>query len=255
MIKIYPLWLREKLTWRLENILKLKINHKKVPLEFAPGCFMDLNPSDVGHRHLMRNYFYELDLSKQITSLSKFGGLLFDVGANYGYFSIIWANSNSNNKVIAFEASPNNISQLRHNVILNNFSSQVSIEKFALGANVGIMSFYLGNESGQTGWGGLILDENENSVEVEVNTIDNYCNSNNIEKIDVLKIDVEGADTLVLYGARKMLSEKKINHIFFEQNLVRMEKLKIQSNEPINFLKDLGYIVEEISVNEYYAHL
>jgi FkbM family methyltransferase len=254
-MKIYPLWLRERLSSRFEKVFNIKKSHNRVPLEFASGCIMSLNPDDTGHKHLIRNGFYELALSKKINKLSKRGGLCFDVGANYGYFSIIWANGNSNNKVIAFEASPNNIDRLKHNIKLNNFDDQINIEHFALGAEKGIMHFYLGDESGETGWGGLVLSENDNSFEVLVNTIDNYCHSNNIEKIDVLKIDVEGADTLVLYGARKMLSNKKINHIYFEQNLVRMEKLKIQPDEPLNFLKELGYTVKKIALNEYYAHL
>lgn len=254
-MKIYPLWLRQRLTHKIEQLFKIKREHLNVPLEYAKGCFMDLNEKDVGHLHIRRNFFYERVVSEKIAGLAKIGGVLFDVGANYGYYSIIWASNNINNKVYAFEASPNNHSFLKENIKKNALTHQVHLESFALGASIGEMNFYLGNEEGQTGWGGLVSNQNEFTVKVKVNTIDHYCNEQNIEKIEVLKIDVEGADTWVLYGAKEMLINKKINHIFFEQNVGRMKRLNIATDAPIIFLKSMGYTVQEISINEYHAYI
>ena len=55
-----------------------------------------------------------------------------------------------------------------------------------------------------------------NEFEVKTTTIDDYCSDNNIDKIDVLKIDVEGYEYNVLQGARKMLESHSIEMIIFE---------------------------------------
>ena len=53
--------------------------------------------------------------------------------------------------------------------------------------------------------------------------------------IDVLKIDVEGADTWVLYGCEQLLKQKAIRNIFFEQNGARMAELGIGAKRSQGF--------------------
>ena len=53
-------------------------------------------------------------------------------------------------------------------------------------------------------------------INVQTQTLDNFCLSNKIENIDVLKIDTEGNDLNVLKGAKKLLSENKIKAIYTE---------------------------------------
>ena len=52
-----------------------------------------------------------------------------------------------------------------------------------------------------------------------------------------------------------MLREKSIRHIFFEQNVPRMEALNISPDEAPAFLKKLGYQVRQIVPNEFYAYV
>jgi hypothetical protein len=116
------------------------------------------------------------------------------------------------------------------------------------------LKFNLGNENQQTGWGGLTIKDEADSVTVEVDTLDNYFGGSAIQQIDVLKIDTEGADTWVLYGAKKLLGEKRINHVFFEHNESRMAALNIGENEAVFFLEGLDYIVEKYSAGDFYAY-
>ena len=60
-------------------------------------------------------------------------------------------------------------------------------------------------------------------------------------KIDVLKIDVEGADTWVLFGCEELLRKQQIGRIFFEQHPGRMELLGIKTGEAQKFLENMGY--------------
>lgn len=249
---IYPLSLREKISWRVQKIFtNLKCND--VPLAFNKKLVLDLSGSDVGHRSIIFNGFYELGLTRTIVKLGLKGGIMVDVGANYGYFSCLWAAQNSENSVHAFEASPNNVPPLRNNVIKNGLSKAITIVPNALGKEKGILSFDLGDETNQTGWGGLSIKSDARTIEVDVDTLDGYATKNNITRIDVLKIDTEGADTWVLYGAENLLKEKRIDHIFFEHNDTRMALLNINNHEAKSFLEKLEYKVERLSATDYYA--
>jgi FkbM family methyltransferase len=251
---IYPLLLREKISYKLFKFYP-EINDKNISIEFSKKIKLDLLKTDVGHKCLIFTGFYELGLSRKIVEHGNIGGLLVDVGANYGYFSCLWASKKSNNKVLAFEASPLNVGPLKNNVNKNELNEQINVIPFALGKEKGNLNFNLGNNIEQTGWGGIVLNKDDSSdVQVKVDTLDNYCAKNNVKKIDVLKIDTEGADTWVLYGAENLLKEKRISHIYFEHNLPKMTNLNIKQNEAEDFLKNLGYIVEKRSEADFYAY-
>src|SRR5690554_6662686 len=123
---IYPLALREKISWRIQKLYR-NINERDVSLAFDKKLKLDLLQSDVGHRSIIFNSFYELALTRSIVHLGTKGGLLIDVGANYGYFSCLWASQNSLNKVLAFEASPVNIQPLENNILKNGLSEAITI--------------------------------------------------------------------------------------------------------------------------------
>src|SRR5687768_3620794 len=105
---IYPLSLRQKISWRIQKLFP-DVSGNNIPLEFGKNIKLDLSKNDVGHKSIIFNGFYELELSRTMVELARKGGLLVDVGANYGYFSCLWVSQRPDNKAIAFEASPENI--------------------------------------------------------------------------------------------------------------------------------------------------
>lgn len=250
---IFPLELRERVSSHVQKLYP-NISGDNISLTFNKTLRMDLSDSDVAHRSIIFNGFYELRLSKAIARLGRNGGVLADVGANYGYFTCLWASQNPDNKVFAFEASPLNIAPLRNNVSKNGLTRQVDIIPIALGSQKGKLKFNLGNEQQQTGWGGFTIRDTSNTIEVQVHTLDDYAAQNGIDKINVLKIDTEGADTWVLYGAEKLLARKSIKNIFFECNISRMKLLNIGERDAQSFLEDLGYIVVRESSTDFYAY-
>lgn len=249
---IYPIWLREKISWRVQKFYSHP-RDQNITLHFDKKVKLDLSKNDIGHKALIFNGFYELNLSRKLLKLAEDGGLLIDVGANYGYFSCLWASRNPINRVEAFEASPMNTNALQNNVDKNRLGDRIRINKFALGKEKGVLAFDLVRSESQTGWGGLSLEHKTDSVEVEVGTLDSFAQEMNITSIDVLKIDVEGADTWVLYGAARLIKERRINHIFFENNIQRMKLLNIEEGDAKTYLENLGYTVEKKSSTDYYA--
>lgn len=218
---------------------------------------MNLEPTDSGHGCIAFTGCYELDLTRRILGHSRTeGGLLVDVGANYGYFSLLWVAARAGNRAIAFEASPRNIPKLTENIHMNDFAQFIEIRGQAAGMKSGEMSFDLGPRE-QTGWGGLKNSET-NSMRVSVTTLDSAL-AHEPAPISVLKIDVEGAETWVLRGAETLLRNRQIKNIYFEQNHERMERLGIDKFEAEAFLEAVGYKIEPLSgseggLREYHAH-
>ncbi len=243
ILKFLPDSLKERIFYKLFNnrqSLYKELFHK-ANLLLAPDYKMyDLVVGDVISGQIALNGFYEYKLSKEISKLSKSGGLFVDVGANLGYFTLLWLYGNEENHAIAVEASPRNQEIINKNLVENRVESKVTLFRSAAGDANKEVTFDLGPET-QTGWGGINSGiDGTISIKVDMIRIDNVIN----DEIEVMKIDVEGADTLVIKGCEALLADKKIHRIYFEQNRVRMERLGIQEGAAIDFLRSYGYTCE-----------
>jgi FkbM family methyltransferase len=252
---IRPLWLREKLYWKLRTHLGSAEPEEfgNITLEYAPIVSLGLKSTDVGHQQIAYLGYIERPLTELMQSLATRGGFLVDVGANYGYFTCLWAAAKETNRVVAFEASPRNLNALRANVARNNLCESVTIVPNAAGRAAGKMCFSLGPER-ETGWGGLSLDNEGDQVEVDVVSLSGYFSGNGIvPEIEVLKVDTEGADTWVLEGCEALLEAKRIRNIFFETNAARMAALGIKSDEAVNLLTKHGYTLVRMGNEGWHA--
>ncbi len=214
----------------------------EAPLSLVPHVSMyGLIPGDIISGNLAFNGFYELPLSTRILQLAKERvhepSVFVDIGANMGYFSLLWAGAAPLSRVIAFEASPRNVAIIENNIQKNGLKERITLVAKAAGDHLGTIRFEVG-PSEQTGWGGIASSSASNTIEVEMVRLDQQLPDTTI---DVLKIDVEGADTLVLRGCEELLKQKRIKMIFFEQNDTRMKTLGIASGEAREFLRNLDY--------------
>lgn len=210
----------------------------KAPLDLCPEIAMyDLIPGDVISGCIAFTGFYGWSLTKLMAEHAVKGGLLVDVGANMGYFSLLWAGLNPSGKVVAFEASPRNVDLFSNNVNRNHLEDRIAVIPKAAGDRTATVSFDVGSAE-QTGWGGISAATSGNSISVPMVRLDEELAD---RQIDVLKIDVEGADTLVLLGCERLLRARKIQLIYFEQNIPRMEQLGLAQGEALQFLRSAGY--------------
>jgi len=212
--------------------------YRDAVLRFAPRHTLELVPGDVISDSIAFTGIWDLRLSRHLLLRARRGGVMIEVGANLGYFSVLWAAADANNRAIAFEASPRNVQLLRRNVARNDLGTRIEVIPCAAGRHAGSMSFDVGPPD-QTGWGGLTTDAGGASVVVDVVRVDEAVEASG--EIAFLKVDVEGADTWVLMGCERLLRERRIVEIWFEQNKPRMRALGIGAAEAGDFLRSVGY--------------
>ncbi|HSM80050.1 MAG TPA: FkbM family methyltransferase [Nodosilinea sp.] len=208
------------------------------PLAYAPQVKLSLLPGDHISDQIAFTGFYELGLTRRVVDLARQGGTMVDIGANLGYFSCLWAAGNPNNHCYAFEASPRNLDRLQTNIHRNGFDPNITLLPLAAGRAAGQLSFEVGPAE-QTGWGGFTTDASATSIAVEVVRVDQAIPAD--RPIDLLKIDIEGADTWALMGCKALLQPPLVKEIWYEQNKRRMKLLGIELDQAQQFLADLGY--------------
>lgn len=253
ILSLLPKKTRERVFYRfLNNRQKLfPRDFKRAKLAYAPGLVMsDLLVGDVISGSIAFTGFYELELSRQLKVLARKGGLFVDVGANLGYFSLLWLAGNVKNHVVAIESSPRNQKAFEINMRANGLNGRWRLLASAAGHENREVAFNVGPVE-QTGWGGISPEENGSDViKVDMQRLDTLLPD--IE-IAVLKVDVEGADTWVLYGCEELLKGKKISRIYFEQHHERMASLGIQPGHAEAFLNRFGYFCRSLGGREWLA--
>lgn len=168
--------------------------------------------------------------SKQLNS----GDVCFDVGGNVGAISIALADAvGPNGKVHTFEPNPNNFSRLSANLALNpELNERVVLNNLGISDEPGTL--FWTEDPGNPG-NGMLSDTGD--IKTEVITLDSYCETAGIEKLDLLKVDVEGMELKVFQGAEKTLSRFK--PVIYFETLSRFSS----GEERENFEKIEAYLV------------
>ncbi len=252
LLNFLPLSVRIPVFYRLfsRNAASRPQLFKAAPLTLAPEVRMNLIPTDCGHQVVAYTGIYEWPVTKRIAPLAKNGGLLVDVGANAGYFSLLWCGLNKANTAEAFEALPANVGRLRQNIELNGMSQRVHLNDFALGKADGIVAFETGPAE-QSGWGGIALTAGATTIEVTARRMDSVLRRD--DRPMTVKTDCEGADSWVIEGAQEVLSSPQLRNVFFEVNTFRQNAMGIPHDASQKILQKLGFRCEQISLADWHA--
>lgn len=189
---------------------------------------------------------YEYHVTKSIINFLKPNMTFVDIGANIGYFSLLAAKiTGTSGKVFSFEPSQFNCRLLYKNATLNNFDN---IEIFPVAvADKKQLVFYNENMgNGMISFGDTAQLNNATTL-LRTVTLDNILAE--VNKIDAIKLDIEGAEYLALRGAENLL--KKHRPIIFSE--VSPEALKnvsqVTTLEYLNFLINLQYNISVLKFN------
>lgn len=135
-----------------------------------------------------------------------------DVGANVGVYSLL-ASGHIGAKTIAYEPVPSTFNYLKENIEINNLQHNATLMNIGIADTVGSLSF-----TSKLGAVNHVLSANETSescIEVPVDTLDNTLIGINPS---LIKIDVEGYETMVIKGAFNTLKKPSLKGIIIELN-------------------------------------
>jgi FkbM family methyltransferase len=142
------------------------------------------------------------------------GDTVFDVGANVGSWSLYVLEQQPSARIHAFEPTPDVFVELETNLAGRGGAAV----RAALSDQAGVMEFHV--YPGASILNGFYdrLPDFEGAITIDVPTLrlDDYCADQQIERIDYLKIDTEGAELLVLRGSTGLLQQQSIRLVQFE---------------------------------------
>jgi FkbM family methyltransferase len=138
---------------------------------------------------------FELDL---MTSFLGEDAVVLDIGANVGLYAIHAARSDASVIAHAFEPVPSTFASLEANIFRNEVFDRVVANEMALADSAGTVHITRDFHSSNyvTGPNSALA-----TVEVSCSTVDDYVRSVSLDRVDFIKIDVEGAEAAVLAGA------------------------------------------------------
>lgn len=173
--------------------------------------------------NILQTGLYEPDLQGYIQHSVPRGGLVLDVGANIGLVTIALAHAvGAEGRVIAFEPVPANIQYLRWNVETNWLMDVVDIISKAVSDVNGLTTMSISDEwnalgsitKGEVELAGRHETTGQRRIDVEMIRLDSYFPLD--VHIDLVKIDVEGAEHLVFKGMERLLEGGRIDRVVFE---------------------------------------
>ena len=208
LLPILPKWIKLPPTGVLDIVSK---DGKKIKLSLNQTCGLGSIIYWEGGYEVFEYTPIFIKLSRKIDSF-------FDIGANIGYYSLLAAMENSNMKITCFEPATGPHFYLSENVRVNNFTN-IKIEDVALSDQEGEIEFHeIKNKkykylehclAGESNAGSLTTGRNFQINKVKTTTFDRYVKENNIDHIDLVKIDTEGTEHFILNNASSILGEMK----------------------------------------------
>ena len=176
--------------------------------------------------------------------------VVFDVGANVGLYSLLAAKANLRATIHAFEPTPAVVASFQQNVQLNDLEN-IALNPVAVGKTNGIASLHTCAGADGTNEGMNFVSENgagdpNPEMAVPVVSLNHYCQTRGIEKIDLMKIDIEGGEYDALMGAESLIRRQAIKCIFIELAEWAANRNGNSTRDIKRFLVDAGYQLSQI---------
>jgi FkbM family methyltransferase len=170
-----------------------------------------------------------------------------DVGGNIGQYALLFARHS--NKVYTFEPMPKMIDRLQKHIAMNHLEGKLILVTKALSNKKDTLKFAL-PKSQNSGTASTIMGGSGNLqdiIEVEAITLDEFVQEEKISgRIDLIKIDIEGAELFAVQGMKNVLAANK-PALILEINNEMMGLAGYTSMDIQNYLSEFGYKAYEMT--------
>jgi FkbM family methyltransferase len=222
--------------------------------KFSPGPFWARLPRDLGgaafvcdlkdtiSREVCFTGRYEPQETQLALRLLKPGMSVVDVGANWGYFSLVSAHLvGPTGRVLALEPHPRLSSMLAENIATNGLS-QVQVLPLAAGARSGARAFVGFDEQGGN-WGVSRAARDRESADFECPTaaLDDLLDARGIDTVDLVKIDIEGAEADAVAGMVRGMTRRRYRNVLLECHPAELTALGVSIEDCQAPLSRAGY--------------
>jgi len=169
-------------------------------------------------RHLYYFGSYEKAYCACWIKFSRHAKVIFDIGANVGLYSLLAAATNASARIHAFEPTPEIAASFRENIRLNELQN-IFLSRLGVGNKSGhaFLQRFMGGEDVYDGMNFISTKKPAHAnLPISVVTLADYCRQNEITRIDLMKMDIEGGEYDALLGAKNLLESQAIGCIFLE---------------------------------------
>ena len=224
------------------------------------GLKVRIYPEDVIGRAIFVHGFFEPSECRFVRRFLKPGMTFLDLGANLGQYTLLAAwRVGKTGAVHSFEPSSRMFSELEFNLRLNGLSDICVLNRMAVSDSVGTANLSVYEPGAEVFCSlGTRRWENHDLIgyeEVETTTIDDYVESHKIANVDLIKMDIEGAELLALRGAARLLSQSKAPAIMLEVGDKNTQGFGYQAVEICEYLKQMDYRMYGLSRQGKPVHL
>jgi len=235
--------------------MRSRITNQPVVLQDWTGNQYWQYPNDKIVSNFKRNAISDaINVTRFLQKHVSGGDVCIDMGANIGGVSVpFWTKVGLNGLVVSVEADPANISRIKANLRLNGYPDDFVINKAVANSNeTMLLHCFPPIYNGWQTLGGptdLTKDIDCKVIEIETITYADVVNEYDLEHVDFVKIDVEGAELMVLEGMSPYLANKDVSSVIFEVNQYTLDGFGIQSQDVINHWKTYDYTLWRIETD------
>lgn len=242
-------------TMNRRKVLKLQVLQSVFVSFLGIGDIVKILYSD---QHLVRfRKSFEYHTLNLFVGFLKDGDVVIDVGANIGLFSLLGSRYvGQAGRIYAFEPTSATFEILKENIRINAIEN-IAPQKIPLADKS--IPIIMVNPAGE---GGEYFDalnriqqvdqERLTGAVIYTETLDDFIRQNDIRKIDIIKIDIEGAELLFFKGAKESLTKFRPK-IIFEANEKHCEAFNYSVMDVLTYVKEVGYKLKQINEEQWLA--
>lgn len=241
LFSAWPVGIRGKTRWLnlLTTVLGIE-PYGRLKFRQVGRYRLRLDPGDRNDRY----YYFRMvghAYARILRALLKEGDTVVDVGTNVGNFAAISAGVvGEAGEVWAIEPNPALYERLSA-MAADVPAGPIRVCHAAVWSSNGSMEFHVATETGWSSLRGNATFEKDRSVVVDTVTLDYFTSKENLSRVALLKLDIEGAETDALLGAKECMGKGVFDHVLLEAEPHRLAAFGRSGQEIATLMEQYGF--------------